>query len=83
MAAKNKQNNTDKKKAHHKLKTYLVMQHLLRNTDADHPVSAIDLCADLEVEYDIEAERRSIYRDIDEINEVHFMVENECKISEA
>lgn len=33
MATKSKQNDTEKKEAHHKLKTYLVMQHLLRNTD--------------------------------------------------
>jgi predicted DNA-binding transcriptional regulator YafY len=64
------------KRDHQKLKPYIVLQILQRETDADHTLSAMEIAAALE-EMGIEAERRSIYRDIDEINKVNWLLENE------
>lgn len=71
-----------KRNPHHKIKPYIVLQYLLRNTDEDHVQTALDIVAYLE-ECGIEAERRSIYRDIDEINAVALMLEEDCTIEEA
>lgn len=67
-AHRGKQNNQ-------KLKPYLVLQYLLKNTDEDHLVSAYDIIDHLE-QCGITAERRSIYRDIDDINKIMWLVEN-------
>ena len=63
------------KKPNQKLKPYLVQQYLLRNTDKDHLADAADIIAFLE-DCGITAERRSIYRDIDDINKVMWLMEN-------
>ena len=55
------------KKFNHKLKSYLVLQYLLKNTDENHAKSGFEIAAYIQTTYDISAERRSIYRDIDEI----------------
>lgn len=68
--------------SHQKLKSYIVMQYLLKNTDEDHPASANDII-DYLAEFGILAERRSIYRDVREINEVVYALENDCKVSHA
>jgi len=65
-----------------KLKLYIILQYLLRYTDEATPASTGDIIAFLE-EHGITAERRSIYRDIHEINKVHVMMENDCDITEA
>lgn len=70
------------KKPNQKVKPYVVQQYLLKYTDENHVATALDLCAYLE-ECGIFAERRSIYRDIDEINRVALMLEEECTIDEA
>lgn len=76
------------KKAHHgkqfhqKLKPYVVLQYLLKNTDENHVASALDIVAYLQ-ECGIEAERRSIYKDIKEINMVALMLEEDCMIDDA
>lgn len=70
------------RKDHQKLKSYIVMQYLLRNTDEDHPASANDII-DYLADFGILAERRSIYRDVREINEVVYALDNDCKIQYA
>ena len=66
-----------------KLKTYLVMQYFLQNTDERHPVTMNAILDYLHEECGIEAERRSIYRDIEEINKILYMLDNDCSIQEA
>ena len=71
------------KKSNQKLKPYLVLQYLLKNTDENHLATAYDIIAFLEDGCGIEAERRSIYKDIEDINKVALMLQNECSIEEA
>ena len=70
------------KKPNQKIKPYVVLQYLLRNTDENHVATAMDIVAYLE-ECAISAERRSIYRDIEEINRVASMLDEDCTIDEA
>ena len=70
------------KKPNQKIKLYVVLQYLLRNTDENHVATAMDIVAYLE-ECAISAERRSIYRDIEEINRVALMLDEDCTIDEA
>lgn len=70
------------KREHQKLKSYLVLQILLRETDENHTLKAPEIAAKLEL-MGIEAERRSLYRDIDEINLVLYMLENGLTVEEA
>ena len=76
------------KSANQKLKTYLVMQYLLRNTDERHPALMQDILEYLREDCGIEAERRSIYRDIEDINKILYMMDrhgddDECSIFDA
>lgn len=70
------------KKPNQKLKPYLVLQILMEHTDEDHV-----LCADEIIDYlsdlGIEAERRSIYTDIAEINKALYALDQGCTIDEA
>lgn len=52
-----------------KYKSLLVWQVLLKRTDEDHPLSVDDIQDHLRM-YGIEAERRSIYRDINDLKEL-------------
>lgn len=70
------------KQINQKVKPYIVLQYLLKMTDDEHVQSAVEICAYLN-ECGISAERRSIYRDIEEINKVALMLEENCTISEA
>lgn len=70
------------RKPNQKLKPYLVLQYLLKYTDEDHPADAYRICDYLQ-ELGIDAERRSIYSDIDEINKVLWMEENGGTLAEA
>ena len=70
------------KKPNQKLKPYLVLQYLLRNSDENHVVSASRIIGYLQ-EAGIDAERRSIYRDIEEINKAMLMVEQDMYLEEA
>lgn len=63
------------KKPNQKLKPYLVQQYLLRNSDEDHVVTGEDIVAFL-ARCGIDAERRSIYRDISDINKVMWLRQN-------
>lgn len=71
------------KKPNQKVKPYVVLQFLLKNTDEDHVATAFDIIAFLEDECGIDAERRSIYKDIEEINKVALMLQEGCTIDEA
>lgn len=66
-----------------KLKPYLVMRFLLKETDKNHAVPAKEIAAYLQADCGINAERRSIYRDIEEINKAVLMLEENITISEA
>ena len=71
------------KKEHQKIKPYVVLQYLLKESDENHIKTGKDIAAFLCVNCGIYAERRSIYRDIDEINKVAVMLENKCTIEKA
>ena len=70
------------KKPNQKLKPYLVLQFLLRETDENYVVTADEIVAYLN-EIGIDAERRSIYKDIEEINKATRMIENRGTLQEA
>ena len=59
--------NTKKRKVDQKAKAYLVYDYLMRTSDESHEVSASEIVAHLQ-ELGIDAERRSIYRYIEDIN---------------
>ena len=76
------------KSSNQKLKTYLVMQYLLRNTDERHPALMQDILEYLREDCGIEAERRSIYRDIEDINKILYMLDrqgddDDCSVFDA
>ena len=71
------------KKPNQKLKTYLVLQYLLRESDREHPKNADDIAQYLEEDAGIYAERRSIYRDIRDINVANLILENGITAEEA
>ena len=71
------------KQVHQKMKPYLVYQYLLENTDENHFIGAEKIADKIQDLYGIYAERRSIYRDIEEINIVNLMLEENLSIDEA
>lgn len=71
------------KRDHQKLKTYIVLDYLMKHSDEEHTIPTNQIIEYLSDDCGIETERRSIYRDIDEINKVLYMLENECSIQEA
>ena len=71
------------KKPNQKLKPYVVLQYLLKYTDENNVATAVDIIGYLKEDCDVDAERRSIYRDIEEINTVALMLEEECTIKQA
>lgn len=76
MSREPKANPQHGRKANQKMKPYLVMEYLMRRTDENHAESADNIAAYLQ-ELGIDAERRSIYRDIEEINKALWLLENE------
>jgi predicted DNA-binding transcriptional regulator YafY len=70
------------KKPNQKIKPYVVLQYLMKYSDENNPQSAKEII-DFLNECGISAERRSIYRDIEEINKVALMLEEEIDIEEA
>lgn len=66
-----------------KLKPYLVMQYLLKKTDENNCVTAEEVVGYLQENCGIDAERRSIYRDIREINKAYLMLEEGIDIYAA
>ena len=76
MSRKPKANPQHGRKANQKMKPYLVLQYLLKYTDENHAAPADAIVEYLRDDLGIEAERRSIYRDIDEINKALWLLEN-------
>lgn len=70
------------KRHHQKIKPYAVLQYLLKYADEDHVASANKIVSYLQ-EHGINAERRSVCDDIQEINRIAIMVEEDCSIKEA
>lgn len=82
MMAEMKVASTSGKKFNQKIKPYVVLQYLLKYSDENNIVTSPDIVAFLE-EHGIEAERRSIYRDIKEINKAALMMEEDCSIDDT
>ena len=70
------------KQVNQKIKPYVVLQFLLKYSDENNVSSAYDIIAFLE-NCGLSAERRSIYRDIEEINKVSLMLEYDITLDEA
>lgn len=70
------------KRANQKLKPYLVLQYLMKYSDENHTFSAPEIVGYLQ-NCGIDAERRSVYKDIEEINKAMLIIENEIDIDEA
>ena len=66
-----------------KMKPFLVYQYLMQNTDENHVETGDAIAKFLQEEYDISAERRSIYRDIHEINKAILASEDGISLEEA
>ena len=73
------------KQPHQRMKPYLILDFLMRQTDedgvdykgeAEHVQSAFDIADYLESNFGINADRRSIYADIEEINKILYMLQN-------
>ena len=73
-------NETKGRKPDQKMKPYLVYQFLLKKTDENHFVSAEEIVGYLQEACGIDAERRSIYKDIDAINKALWILENDESI---
>ena len=71
------------RQANQKMKPYLVFQYLMRQSDENHVVHAHEIVTYLETDCGITAERRSIYRDIEEINKALLILEEQCTMQEA
>lgn len=78
-----KENPEHGKKPNQKLKPYLVLRYLMANTDENHKVRADDIVDALKEEYGVDAERRSIYKDIEEINKVYLMISEDINVEDA
>ena len=64
------------KQSDQKMKPYLVYEYLMRYSDANHVVAANELVGYLQ-ECGISAERRSIYKDIEEINKALLLTQRD------
>lgn len=82
MAEKGKESPNSGKKNNQRMKPYLVLQYLLKYSDENHPVSAKQIAGYLQ-EAGIDAERRGIYKDIEEINKAMLMAERDMYLDEA
>ena len=76
MSREAKANPSHGRKANQKMKPYLVMEYLMRYTDENHAAPADAIVEYLRDDLGIDAERRSIYRDIEEINKALWLLEN-------
>ena len=70
------------KQTNQKLKPYGVRQSLLKYSDENNTKSAYDIIGYLEG-CGISAERRSIYRDIEDINRITLMLQEDIDLDEA
>ena len=71
------------RKSNQRMKHHLVLQFLLKNTDENHPISTEEIVAYLQENCEIDAERRSIYKDIRDINIASIMVDEDVTYEEA
>jgi len=76
MNGQGKQNNQ-------KLKAYLVYKYLMENSDENHCISVENIAAYLLESMGIMAERRSVYKDIHEINKVLYALKYDLTIDEV
>lgn len=70
------------RKEHQRMKHFLVYMYLLKNTDEANPATG-DFIADELRKKGINAERRSIYKDIKELNIAFIMVDRNCTYKKA
>ena len=66
-----------------KMKSFLIYKYLLENSDENHCLPARDIVDFLKNDMGIQAERRSIYKDIEEINKALFAFKKEETIESA
>lgn len=71
------------RKANQRMQHFLVLQYLLEHSDENNYVSADDLIEYLKDDCEIHAERRSIYKDIREINIAYVMIQEQISHEEA
>lgn len=71
--------NTKGRKSNQRMKPFLVYQYLLRESDENNVAKTSKIVEYLH-DLGIDAERRSIYKDIDEINKILWLLENEGDI---
>ncbi|MBQ9968254.1 MAG: WYL domain-containing protein [Oscillospiraceae bacterium] len=65
-----------------RLKAYMVLQYLLKYSDENNPKSSYDIIGYLEG-CGIPAERRSIYKDIEDINRIMLMLQEDIDLEEV
>jgi len=70
------------KQTNQKLKPYVVLEYLLKYSDENNTKSAFDIIGYLE-NCGISAERRSIYRDIEDINRIMLMLQEDIDLDEV
>lgn len=70
------------RKPNQRMKHILVLQYLMEHSDEEHPVTMEDILSYLEGN-GIPAERRSVYKDIEEINITQVMVREDVSFEEA
>ena len=70
------------KQTNQKLKPYVVLEYLMKYSDENNTKSAYDIIGYLE-NSGISAERRSIYRDIEDINRIMLMLQEDIDLDEV
>lgn len=71
------------KQPNQRMQHFLVLQYLLEQTDENNFVSATSISKYLKDAFEIDCERRSIYKDIDELNLAYVMVQRKVTRQEA
>ncbi len=59
-----------------RLRSYLVMQYFMKNADERHPVSMQDILLYLNEDCGFSADRRAVYKDIEDINIILYLLDN-------
>lgn len=65
-------------KPEQKLKSFLILEWMKKNSDKNHTWNADSIAEEIQDAYGISAERRSVYRDIDAINEAVLLAHEEA-----
>lgn len=71
------------RKEHQRMKPFLIYMYLMKYTDENNPASGDTIADVLREDYGICAERRSIYKDIEELNIASIILEQDCTFEEA